>query len=271
MRYVVITGKPPDIWLEEAEQLTEQLKNASSEEERKKIIEKNEKHWRSNTFRDWLIDQFKGKCWYSEAKESVSSYHVDHFRPKGRVTNLDGSSSEGYWWLAFEWNNYRISGQLLNVKKKDLFPLNYGHPAQPFDTPSFMIEAPVLLDPRKQNEASMISFDESGEATSAKNIDDDDKLRVNHTIDILGLNREPRLVKNRAEKWNKCFFAILEYNNASKLPHQALKELSRILAANKLKEMIKYGEEFSSVALACIIKKAPEPLSKQVITEDFIK
>ncbi|WP_334773430.1 hypothetical protein [Nostoc sp.] len=261
MRYVIVTGEPPDTtWLEEAEQLTEQLKNTSSEEERKQIIEKNEKHWRSNTFRDWLIEQFKGKCWYSEAKESVSSYHVDHFRPKGRVTNLDGSFREGYWWLAFEWTNYRISGQLLNVKKKDLFPINYGHPAQPFDIHSFAIEAPILLDPRKENEASMISFDESGEATNAKDIDDEDKLRVNHTIDILGLNREARLVNNRADKWNKCLLVILEYNNASNLQHQSLKEINRILAVNKLKEMIKYGEEFSSVALACIIKKAPQPL-----------
>ncbi|MTJ51968.1 hypothetical protein FJR38_04410 [Anabaena sp. UHCC 0253] len=108
-------------WLEEAEKITCQLKSAISEDERKKIIEKNEGHWRKDIFRNWLIDQFYRKCWYSEAKESVSSYHVDHFRPKGRAKELDGSSRDGYWWLAFEWHNYRISGELLNVKKRICF------------------------------------------------------------------------------------------------------------------------------------------------------
>lgn len=267
MRYVIVTGKPPDTWLEEAEQLTEQLKNASSEEERKQIIEKNEKHWRSNTFRDWLIDQFKGKCWYSEAKESVSSYHVDHFRPKGRVTNIDGSFREGYWWLAFEWNNYRISGELLNVKKRDLFPLNYGSYAQPFDTKGLEIEAPILLDPCVEDEASLISFNEVGEAIPAEGIDDADEWRVDKTIDILGLNKLGRLVSNRSAKWNECLLEIIEYKKPSEEDnHQALKLVRRASAVRKLKKMVKYEEEFSSVALSCITKTAPESLYKQVIS-----
>jgi hypothetical protein len=264
MRYVVVTGKPPDTWLEKAEELTKQLKNATSEKEREEIIEKNEKHWKDNIFRDWLISQFKGKCWYSEAQESVSSYHVDHFRPKGRVTNLDKSCREGYWWLAFKWDNYRISGELLNVKKRDWFPISYGSYAQPFDKNSLEIEAYVLLDPCVEEEAALISFNDAGEATAAEDIDEADEWRVEKTIDILGLNRLGRLVSKRCNKWNECLLEILEYTNASD-KHQALKAIQRALAVKKLKKMVKYEEEFSSVALACIRKTAPESLFKQII------
>jgi hypothetical protein len=40
-----------------------------------------------------------GKCWYSEAKDRVSYWEVDHFRPK-----------KLYPWLAFDWKNFRLCG-----------------------------------------------------------------------------------------------------------------------------------------------------------------
>ncbi len=249
-------------WLEKAQEITEQLKNATSENERKTIIEENEEHWRDEIFRNWLIAQFYGKCWYSEAKESVSFYHVDHFRPKGRVKDINGLYREGYWWLAFEWTNYRISGQFINVQKRDMFPLLCGDPAKPFDDYSLEIESPLLLDPCIKTEASLISFNESGEATYVKGIDDQDKLRANQTIDILGLNERKCLVENRLAKWNECKEEILTYTNAPKNP--ILKKVYKALAVNKLKKMIKEQEEFSSVALACIIKTTSESLYKEI-------
>ena len=88
------------------------------------IIESNEELWRDDRIRNWLLSQFNNKCWYSEAQESVSSVHVDHYRPKGRFKQeLGGETEEGYWWLAFDLSNYRICGQLLNVNKGDLFPI----------------------------------------------------------------------------------------------------------------------------------------------------
>lgn len=267
MRHVIIIGTPPDAWLKKAEEITALLQKATSKDERDEIIEKFQSHWKEDEFRSWLSNQFHGKCWYSEAQESVSSYHVDHFRPKGRVKDLDGTYRDGYWWLAFRWENYRISGQLPNVKKRDAFPLSpYGQPAKPFDDKSLKIEAPILLDPCEEDDASLISFNEGGEATFAGGIDDDDKLRVEKTIEIFGLNTcaNGRLVENRAKVWNKCLLAIFDYNNASSLPPQ-IKQIHRVLAVHKLKECIQYKEEFSAVALACIQKKAPEALYKQVI------
>ena len=264
MRHVVITGTPPQEWLDEAERLTQLLRAATSKEERGEIIDANQRHWRDDNFRDWLIDQFHRKCWYSEAKESVSSYHVDHFRPKGRIRRLDKTyQQEGYWWLAFQWENYRISGQLLNVKKLDWFPLHSGHRADPFDDDSLALEASVLLDPRIEEDAWLISFQANGEATCAEGIDADDKFRVAKTIEIFGLNRVPRLVRNRMDTWNECLEEILKWKNAS--GPQCIKMVHRASATKNLKKMAKYESEFSSIALACIRMTAPEPLYKQVM------
>jgi len=123
MRKVVITGTPPQEWIDEASKLTEQLRKAPDIEARKQILEKNDGFWRDDRIRDWLLKQFANKCWYTEAEESVSPYHVDHFRPKGRITNLDKSQEDGYWWLTYNWENYVISGHLINSKKNDVFPL----------------------------------------------------------------------------------------------------------------------------------------------------
>ncbi|MTJ51967.1 hypothetical protein FJR38_04405 [Anabaena sp. UHCC 0253] len=144
-----------------------------------------------------------------------------------------------------------------------MFPLKYGHPAQLSDEPSLEIEAHILLDPCKKGEAFLISFEAGGLAVPAEG-DDEDKYRADKTIEILGLNRLGRLVDNRSDKWNKCLFKILEYENAS--GHQALKIVHRALATNALKEMVKPEEEFSSVALACINKIAPMPLRQEIMT-----
>lgn len=98
--------EPPQEWCRKAESLTEKLKRLTPEE-RKKLIEKNN-IW--GELKEWLLQLSHGKCWYSEAKEIYSFYDVDHFRPKNRAKQLDGTERDGYWWLAFDWRNYRISG-----------------------------------------------------------------------------------------------------------------------------------------------------------------
>lgn len=117
MRKVNVTGSPPNDWIAEALIITRQLVDANSMDARKQIIEDNKTFWRDTRLTDWLLSQFNNKCWYTEAPTDVASFHVDHFRPKGEVKNLDKSKEAGYWWLAFNWKNYILSGQLINTKK----------------------------------------------------------------------------------------------------------------------------------------------------------
>lgn len=233
------------------------------------IIEKNQELWRDDRVRNWLLSQFNYKCWYSEAQDSVSSCHVDHFRPKGRVTDdVSKEVSDGYWWLAFDWTNYRIGGQLLNVKKSDRFPFADQSRATHDDPDSIRKECPILLDPLHEEEARLISYEweeeESCIAVPAAGTSQDAVSRVDRTIEILGLNRVPQLRRKRAEFWEECQMVIADYKGATGPQCFALIEQTK--ARTRLREMTDYNAEFSSVAEACIRKNAPEPLVASVFS-----
>lgn len=256
---------PPDEWVKKAEAATKALREAKTDDERKAVIEKYEGLWRDNDVRDWLLALFHNKCWYTEAKESVSAIHVDHYRPKGRVSDLARNHRDGYWWLAFDWRNYRICGQLINTKKNDIFPLCEGQCATASDPNSLKLEAPLLIDPIT-DDARLISYEmdeESCRATPIAGIDTAEQHRADNTIEILGLNRLDRLNQNRADVWRKCADKIRDYVSASGDP-QCLKQLRQAIAIADLKKMISYEEEFSSIAEACIRKTASEVIQAKV-------
>ncbi|MRH00173.1 hypothetical protein GIY21_07680 [Xanthomonas sontii] len=257
---------PPADWLAEAEAACIALTKAKTDAERDAIIDANQKIWRDNRIRNWLLCLFHDKCWYSEAQEAVSAYHVDHYRPKGRVTDVGRVDPEpGYWWLAFQWKNYRICGQLINVKKNDVFPLVSGHRATPDVAESLRLEAPSLLDPTT-DDARLISFemDEDGcRAVPSGGTDDEDCARVETTIDVIGLNRLDRLNRKRADVWDDCLEKLASYAAASGEP-PAMKQLQRALIVVELKKRVAYESELSSVAEACIRKIGSELVCTQV-------
>ena len=73
-------------------------------------------HW--TPVRQYLADASHGKCWYTESRNPGALYDVDHFRPKGKVLNGDGSINHWYWFLAFNPINYRLSSQISNRRNK---------------------------------------------------------------------------------------------------------------------------------------------------------
>lgn len=268
MRKILIPiGKtPPQDWLDDAKSVTNKLKTAQNDSERDLLIEKHEKLWRDVRIRDWLLGLFHNKCWYTEAQEAVSAYHVDHYRPKGQVTDIGRTNPEkGYWWLAFDWQNYRICGQLINVKKSDVFPLVKGHRAIHDEQESLRLEAPELIDPTT-DDARLISFemDEDGcRAVPMPGADEGDCKRVESTIEIIGLNRLDRLNQKRADVWRDCQEKLTSYEAVSQEP-QALKTLQRAIIINDLKKFVRYESELSSVAEACIRKLGSEIVRAQV-------
>jgi hypothetical protein len=257
---------PPADWLADAEAASAALAGAANKAERDAIIEANQKLWQDNRIRNWLLSLFHDKCWYSEAHDSVSAYHVDHYRPKGQVTDVGRANPEpGYWWLAFRWQNYRICGQLINVKKNDVFPLVCGHRATPDKADSLALEAPALVDPTT-DDARLISFDmdEDGcRAVPSGGADDDDRNRAITTIDVIGLNRLDRLNRKRANVWEECREKLVSYVAASGEPGP-MKQLRRALIILDLKKRVSYESELSSVAEACIRKVGSEMVCAQV-------
>jgi hypothetical protein len=257
---------PPQDWLDDAQQVSDALVAATSDAARTALIEKHSKLWRDPRIRNWLLGLFHNKCWYTEAQEAVSAYHVDHYRPKGQVTDIGRTNPEpGYWWLAFDWRNYRICGQLPNVKKNDVFPLVDGHRATPDAPHSLRLEAPALIDPTT-DDARLISFemDEDGcRAVAMLGADADDCARVDATIDIIGLNRLDRLNQKRADVWRECQEKLTSYEAAASEP-LALKRLQRALVLEELRKRVSYESELSSVAEACIHKLGTGVVKAQV-------
>ena len=94
-----------------------------------------------------------GKCWYSESRNPTADKNVDHFRPKNGVA--EDPVHEGYWWLAFQWRNYRYSSQWCNQRrvndangtrggKWDHFPLCKGSFRAKVEQDNYELEEPEL-------------------------------------------------------------------------------------------------------------------------------
>ncbi|MCP4369397.1 MAG: TIGR02646 family protein [Deltaproteobacteria bacterium] len=61
---------------------------------------------------------FYDKCAYCETKVTArSDWDVEHFRPKGRVAEND--NHDGYYWLAYNWENFYLSCTHCNQRRKD--------------------------------------------------------------------------------------------------------------------------------------------------------
>lgn len=256
MRYIPLLETSPgdEKWLLKANKLLEKLKKAKTIEERKKIIDANDKVW--GELKEWLLSLSHQKCWFSEAKDCFNHWDVEHFRPKKSAKDVDGTEHEGYWWLAFDWKNFRICGDVGNKKKGTYFPLRAGCLRVP-PLGDYRLEDPILLDPADPDDPNLISFDFEGKAIPAPEIIDVwEKERVEYSVERYNLNNYPLLVDQRKLVWNECwnlvqqFLAELsEYNNTrSPIAKQQYKERIR-----SIRSMMRPEKEFSSVARACVM------------------
>lgn len=117
------------------------------------------------------------KCWYSESRNPGSDKDVDHFRPKGSVA--EDPTHEGYWWLAFDWENYRYSCQWCNQRRVDVvhstdggkwdhFPLGVGSFRAKNENDDHDEECVELLDPTHPHEWKLLTFRPDGHPIPAK-------------------------------------------------------------------------------------------------------
>lgn len=113
-----------------------------------------------------------GKCWYVECKNPGTDDDIDHFRPKLGVN--EDPAHPGYYWLAFDWRNLRLSCHRANRPrinpegvgtggKGGHFPLI--NPVARAYTPAEGIgqEGPALLDPTNVLDVALLTFRQSGE------------------------------------------------------------------------------------------------------------
>lgn len=241
---------------------TEALSKIEGDADRKKFIKDNADLW--SALRENLLDMSHNKCWYSEARESVSRFQVDHYRPHGRSKQGEKNFAGGYSWLAFDPLNFRLAGVLCNtqnrehseetVGKGDWFPLRDPSRRATLQSHDCSSETPILLDPICPDDPPKLLFQDDGsvEPSSGLGGEEEDCIRV--CVDLLGLNQSI-LNRNRAAVWRACSRTIIKYNRFAKKPVGTRtaeeQETMRELLA-ELVTMTKPESEFASVARCCL-------------------
>jgi hypothetical protein len=254
--------------LDEGARLTAELL-ALPAEDRKQFIDDHSAYWTK------LKSEFERisnhKCWYTEAKEDVSAYTMDHFRPKNKVTNTTHlykiktiASSQAYWWLAFDPQNYRLMGSIPNSKKGVRFPLRKGSPVA-LKADEIGNEVPVLIDPTNKDDVTWIDFNEDGKVCPAcSDTESWCAIRVYLSAKIYGLDSE-KLVKARKEIHTTCkrivdrivkLYQRDDFNN-NLLVREEMQEKCR-----ELRRLADPNSEYSAVAKSYILSHS-EPFIRK--------
>lgn len=267
MRYIDLSKiEIPEEWLTKAEKLQKEIASLLTLEEKLDHIEKNP-IWQDKKLFSALSGAVDGKCWYSEAKELMSDRDIDHFRPKKRAMNKDNVQRDGYWFLAYDWENYRFSSIYSNRLRKDkntddkialgkgmFFPLKEG--TVPALTKKTIIdERAYLLDPTKKSDAALISFNGFGKVVpSVPKSFRWERERVLLSTDYFHLNHTP-LKNARRQKWAACQRNIDKIVELCSIPERSIHDDSLIdFLQNQLVEWASDKELLSGVVIACLNK-----------------
>jgi uncharacterized protein (TIGR02646 family) len=124
------------------------------------------------TLRPFLEELSNQKCWYSECRNPGTDDDVDHFRPKLGVE--EDPNHPGYYWLAFDWENLRLSCHRANRPrtnpetgetggKAGHFPLINPERRAFGPCDNWQGENPAILDPTNPMDPPLLSFKVNGE------------------------------------------------------------------------------------------------------------
>jgi len=217
MLYIDLEGLRPQLRdeIEALERAKSEVVGETDPEERKALFDRYQSRWKA--VRDAFETHSNGKCWYVECKSDGADNDIDHYRPKSSVA--DDPTHPGYYWLAFEWTNLRLScqranrprrdpGTALTGGKRDHFPLlnPEGRARAPGDDLS--LENPAIIDPTNVGDVAMVTFGPNGDVDLVPNCKGrrvpEEKLRL--SIRHLHLNwpkfREARVrLYNRIERF----------------------------------------------------------------------
>lgn len=248
-------GGPDAAWIADAQAQVQLLLAAPDKAARDALIDANDALW--GRLREWLLRLSHDKCWYSEARDLFSVLEVEHYRPKKRCKRSPrGQVSDGYWWLAFEWSNYRLCGKVGNAKKGDFFPLAAGSPFAAHNGLSVLNEIPLLLDPACPGDPDLLSFNEDGACGPHADADQFTQLRISTTTARLNLNHG-RIKKARQRVWARCWQLIEDCRALAQQLNQVAGPADRERLNQKkqeLRRMVRPEAEFSAVAKDCLVK-----------------
>ena len=204
------------------------LKNLPDHQSRVDYL-KDHPYW--SKFKELLIDTYGELCWYSECRLSGQFGDVDHFRPKSRSTDYDGRDilSEGYWWLAYDYKNFRLSCQVCNEGggKGDRFPLKQGTLPAKKDKNN---DENLLIDPCVKSDTELIAYSNDGEVypltSDAWNIERVKKSTIIYNLNAPAFVTDRRALKCRCQDDLEIFEMAYE-GGSKRLMEKAIKNLLR--------------------------------------------
>jgi hypothetical protein len=169
------------------------------------------------------------KCGYCESRITDVTYGAaDHYRPKGRVTVLDGrklvpvarrgKTHKGYYWLAYDWRNLIPACDMCNSgdAKVDQFPVSKKHafPPRRRTPPDWDMletsEEPLLLHPYRDDPEAHLQFGRKGTVAAKEG-----SKQGEVSISAFKLGRET-LAVTRSDYQEKALDAYLMHSRVSK-------------------------------------------------------
>src|SRR5712671_6067080 len=116
MRYIDLEQILPDVrpFLEALQEAKDEVMSEADPDKRAEIIKRHQAKW--TALRQAFERPSFEKCWYTECKSPGADNDIDHFRPKLGVK--EDKDHPGYYWLAFDWRNMRLSCQRSNRPRR---------------------------------------------------------------------------------------------------------------------------------------------------------
>ena len=170
LKRIDVTSDEMKDWLSKAAKKTSDVKAIGTHDKRSKYFKKNP-IW--TDLKPYLKEVYGKVCWYSEADITNEYGDVDHFRPKSMSMDMQKKVilPDGYWWLAYDYTNYRLSCTISNrpsgdnAGKREYFPLkNPENALSPDD--NLTKEEPVLLDPCCLYDTTLMGYSADGNPIS---------------------------------------------------------------------------------------------------------
>lgn len=252
MIYIDIDNyEPSQDWLGRADALTAQLLAAATPAARTLIINGHQNMW--TEVKQHFCNVRRRKCWYSESINDFAHCHVDHFRPKASAIDENGNNHGGYWWLAFDWTNYRYSAPAGNVRKKDYFHVNFNQAINQND--SLENEDIRFLDPTDPTDPDKLKFNSEGTISPKNtNIATRDYIQAEYTIRRMNLNMVG-LIEGRRDKYRRASSIIRQTEKLLQMQaitydmarHQSIKAKQK-----ELYELANRNSEYSAAVKYCI-------------------
>jgi len=258
-------------WRERQEAMLTSLQNATTARERADIIDRNGDLW--SEVKIHMRRRSHDKCWYCETKIIDNPGDIDHYRPKKKVE--ESPDHQGYWWLAFEWRNWRFVCRFCNSDNRDQetghvsgkanhFPLVDDNESRRAKGPKDCdyedlrrYERPALLDPTVRDDIGLITFTNEGVPVPVATNEHLVKykrakksIEVYH-LDRSALNNHRKKVYIKAERYVRAY---LKYRDRWERDQSDEAEEKMSEAGYELAHMIAHDAEYSATVIAYLEK-----------------